>query len=235
MASNPMRLARTLIAICLFGIAFGYVEAAVVVYLRTIDEPVRQALFCDVPHDAVFPLLTLEQLQAADHVYVVQTELGRELATLVMLAAIGWLTGRTFREWLAGFVIAFGVWDIFYYVFLKMLIDWPASLWTWDILFLLPVPWVGPVIAPVVISLTMIYAGTLTLWRESLGRPVICHCWNGVIIGVGGLAILGAFCWDFRNTAAGGWPNSFNWPLFVLGEAIVVAGIWRAGGPKRQL
>jgi hypothetical protein len=222
-----MRHARTFIALVLFGIAFGYVEAAVVVYLRAIDEPVRQSLYRGGPRDPVFPLLTLDQLQAAGHVYVAKTELGRELATLVMLAAVGWFTGTTRRERMAGFVIAFGVWDIFYYVFLKLLLDWPASPWTWDILFLLPVPWVAPVLAPMIVALTMIVAGALTLWRESIGRPISCDRWNIAMVGLGGLVVLAAFCWDFRNVAVGGWPSPFNWPLFILGEAIAIAGMWQ--------
>lgn len=222
-----MRHTRAFIALVLFGIAFGYVEAAVVVYLRTIDEPVRQLVFRGMMRDDVFPLLTLDQLQAAGHVYVAKTELGRELATLVMLGVVGFLTGTTRRERVAGFAIAFGVWDIFYYVFLKLLLDWPASLWTWDILFLLPVPWAAPVLAPVIIALTMIVAGGLTLWRESLGKPIVCDRWNIAMVSVGALVVLAAFCWDFRNTATGGWPSPFNWPLFVLGEAIAIAGMWQ--------
>ena len=76
-----------------------------------------------------------------------------------MLAAAGLAIAGNFRQWLAGFMISFGVWDIFYYVFLRLLIGWPESLMTWDLLFLLPVPWVGPVIAPVLVSLSMIVAG----------------------------------------------------------------------------
>ena len=219
-----MKYAKPLLAIVLFGVAFGYVEAAVVVYLRTIDEPVRLALFRNVPHDEVFPLLTLEQLEATDHVYLLRTELGRELATLIMLASAGLAIGRTVREWFAGFIIAFGVWDIFYYVFLKVLIDWPSSLWTWDILFLLPAPWVGPVIAPVLIATGMIVAGMGILWRESQGRPIYCSLLDAAAMSIGGLILVTAFCWDFRHTAVGGWPNPFNWPLFSLGAAIAIAG-----------
>ena len=146
----------------------------------------------------------------------------------VMLAAAGLTIGRSFREWLAGFMIAFGVWDIFYYVFLKLLLDSPASLWTWDILFLLPVPWVGPVIAPVLVSLSMIVAGVVVLWRESLGRPVRCGRLHRALIVLGGLVVIAAFCWDFQNTTVGGLPNPFNWPLFTLGEAMAVAGFVHA-------
>jgi hypothetical protein len=225
-----MKSARTPIALVLFGIAFAYVEAAVVVYLRTIYEPVRREALRDVPHDAVLPLLRQEQLQAAgrDHLRVLQIEIGRELATLLMLAAVGLAIGRTFRQWLAGFMIAFGVWDIFYYVFLRLLIGWPASVWTWDILFLVPVPWVGPVIAPVLISVSMIAAGGVVLWRESRGRPIRSGRLSWLLIALGGLVVIVAFCWDYRQTTGGGWPHPFNWPLFAVGEVMAVAGFLHA-------
>ena len=79
-------------------------------------------------------------------------ELGREVATIAMLAAFGLVMGRNFNERMAAFAIAFGLWDISFYAFLKMMIHWPESLNTWDILFLIPLPWIGPVLAPVLVS-----------------------------------------------------------------------------------
>jgi len=221
-----MQLTRTYLALLLFGIAFGYVEAAVVVYLRTIYTPIRDETFRAQPHNDLFPLLTDEHLQAAGPQYA-QTlviEVGREVATLVMLAGAGLAIATNFRQWLAGFMIAFGVWDIFYYVFLRLLLGWPESLLTWDILFLVPVPWVGPVIAPVMVSLSMILAGGTILWRDARGRPIRFHLADWLLIFTGGLTIIVAFCWDWRHTAASGWPHPFNWPLFVAGEAIGLAG-----------
>ena len=105
-----MRLKRTLLALILFGIAFGYVEAAVVVYLRTIFVPIRQEAFRTVDHNDLFPLLTVEHLQAAGPEYagLLGIEMGREAATIVMLAAAGLAIAGNFRQWLAGFMIAFG-------------------------------------------------------------------------------------------------------------------------------
>ena len=69
MPSQPVpagiRLQRTLLALILFGIAFGYVEAAVVVYLRTIFAPIRHETFHNAAHNDLFPLLTAEHLRAA--------------------------------------------------------------------------------------------------------------------------------------------------------------------------
>ncbi|MHC4405003.1 MAG: hypothetical protein ACYTG0_35600 [Planctomycetota bacterium] len=215
-------------ALVVFGISFGYVEAAVVVYLRAIQEPIRQEVFGDEGADDLFPLLTVKQLEAAGQRHVLLVELGRELATLVMLAGAGWAVARNVRQWLAGFMIAFGVWDVFYYVFLKLLIGWPASLGTWDILFLLPVPWVGPVMSPVIVSVAMIVAGIVILRRESSGRPIAFRWFHWVAIVGGGLVVIVAFCWDCRNTMAGEWPSPFNWPLFSLGMGFGLAAFVHA-------
>ena len=155
---------RILTALFVFGITFGYVEAAVVVYLRSIYEPLRQSISPRPAHD-LFPLITLPQLRAAgaENVSHFVTELAREAATILMLAAIALAVASSFQQWAAAFLIAFGVWDISFYLFLKVLIDWPASLLTWDLLFLIPVPWASPVIAPVIVSLSMIGCGLAAL------------------------------------------------------------------------
>jgi hypothetical protein len=195
------RLIRVLSGLVLFGISFGYVEAALVVYLRAVEEPIRREVFGEDPPDAVFPLLTVGQLGA-----------------------------RNFRQWLAGFMIAFGVWDVFYYVFLKLLVDWPASLGTWDILFLVPVPWVGPVISPVLVAASMIVAGTVVLWRESAARPIRFRWFHWAAIFAGALVIVVAFCWDYQNAMAGAWPGPFNWPLFASGLIVGLLGFLHALG-----
>ncbi len=225
-----MRLKRTLPALILFGIAFGYVEASVVVYLRTIFAPIRQAAFAAVTHNDLFPLLSTEQLQAAGPEYVglLGIEVGREVATMLMLAAAGLAIAGNFRQWLAGFMIAFGVWDIVYYVVLRLLIGWPESLMTWDLLFLVPVPWAGPVLAPVLVSVSMILAGGIILWFEAAGRPLRFRRLDWAVIFVGGLTVIVAFCWDWPQLAAGSWPPPFHWPLFALGEAIGTAGFLHA-------
>jgi hypothetical protein len=231
-----MKWIRVPAALALFGVAFAYVEAAVVVYLRAVEEPIRREASAGGLRDEVFPLLTVEQLKQAgpEHFHLLLVELGRELATLVTLAAAGLAVARNFRQWLAGFMIAFGVWDVFYYVFLKLLINWPDSLWTWDILFLLPVVWVGPVISPLLVAVSMVVAGTITLWRESAGRPIRFRWFHWAAIFGGGLVLVLAFCWDHQNTSAGGWPNPFNWPLFACGLAIGLTGFVHAlrAGPK---
>ncbi len=213
---------RAVLSLTLFGFAFGYVEAAVVVYLRHIYDPVRQQLYPAKPPSDLFPLITSEQLNQQSPAYsrLLMTELGREFATLVMLGAAAAAVSMNFRQWLAGFVLAFGVWDLVFYLFLKVILGWPESLATWDILFLLPLPWVGPVLAPCLVAATMVWAGIVVLRRELSGTPVRISAVQSAGIVTGGAILMASFMWDWRNTMAGHPPNPFNWPLFALGELI---------------
>jgi hypothetical protein len=216
---------RILAALFLFGVSFGYVEAAVVAYLRALYDPIREQLHPERAKGDLFPLITPEQLQATgpENTSRLRIELAREAATMLMLAAAGLAIARTPQDWMAAFLIAFGVWDISFYGFLRLIIHWPASLLTWDILFLLPVPWVGPVLAPIVVSLSMIFCGIAVLRQEIRIRAL--H-WLAIISG--GFVVILAFCWDFRNTSTGGLPNPFNWPVFAAGEFIGLAGFFAA-------
>src|SRR5262249_18544529 len=112
--------------------------------------------------------------------------------------------------------------------FLKVLLDWPGSLLEEDLLFLLPVPWVGPVLAPLLVSLSMIGAGVVALGRDLRGRPVRLSGLHWAAVTAGGLILVLAFCWDFRNTSAGGEPNPFQWQLFALGEGLGLVGFVHA-------
>ena len=213
---------RTVAALLLFGISFGYLEAAVVVYLRAIYDPIRASIHPGRLAGELFPLISPRQLEAAgpENARRLAIEIGREAATIIMLAAFGLAAGRNFNQRMAAFAIVFGLWDISFYAFLKLMIGWPQSLFTWDILFLIPLPWVGPVIAPVIVSLTLIVCGFFSLQRGGLpAKP-----WQWLTMMAGGLVVILAFVWDFRNTTAGGLPKPFNWPLFLAGEAIALAG-----------
>lgn len=216
-------LRRVLAGLVLFSGAFGYVEAAVVAYLRSIYNPLR-AQFYPGSSGELFPLLSLQQLQTLgpEHILRLKIEVGREFATMLMLAGVALIAARKPREWLAGFLVCFGIWDITFYLFLKLLLNWPASLLTWDILFLIPVPWTGPVIAPVLVSVSMIASGVFVLWREYNNKPIHLTAWRWVLIVLGGAIIVVAFVWDFRNTANGGTPNPFNWFLFAAGETVAL-------------
>jgi hypothetical protein len=199
-------------AVIVWAIAFAFVESAVVEYLRALYYPLDRGGF-------QFPLLSLEDIIALgeEHRRRLVIELGREFSTLVMLATIGIAAARNCREAWAHFMIAFGVWDIFYYIWLKIFINWPSSLTTWDLLFLIPVPWISPVLAPVIISLVMILAGIVVLVCEAKGQPLDVGWLHWAAFGSGGVLVMVSFCWDYRNVMNGGLPNPFNWPVFFAG------------------
>jgi hypothetical protein len=178
---------RTVIALLVFGTAFGYLEAAVSAYLGQLYEPALQRFYPGRSPNEQFPPLTLDQLRetGADQQRTLANEIGREAATIIMLAAVALAVARKAGQWAAAFVIAFGTWDITYYVFLKVLLDWPASLFTWDVLFLIPVPWASPVLAPVLVSAVMIVAGVWHLRRDAHDEPVGIRAtqWAGIMAG----------------------------------------------------
>ena len=219
----------------LFGISFGYVEAAVVVYLRTIYEPLRRQLHPEHLSADLFPLMTMEQLRASgpEIAHLTGVEVAREAATLVMLAGVALVAAGNWRLWLPAFAVAFGTWDLFYYVFLKVLIGWPASLVTWDILFLIPVPWAAPVLAPAIVSVSLIVTGLIALRRAV---PLHGIHWTGLV--VGGCLVLISFMLDFPNTIAGGLPHPFAWAIFAAGELLGIIAfchaLRRTAGTKQK-
>jgi hypothetical protein len=223
MTEKSWRCAAT--ALILFGISFGYVEAAVVVYLRALYDPLRHTLHPDRPAGELFPLITEDQLQRAapEKSWFLGVEVAREAATMIMLASVALVAARDRPLWLPSFAIAFGTWDLSFYAFLKLLLQWPSSIMTWDILFLIPVPWVAPVLAPSIVSMTIISAGLIALARPVRMRPV--H-WGVMMLG--GALILTSFMWDYQNLMAGGLPQPFAWRCFGLGELAGVAAFLHA-------
>src|SRR6266568_4604095 len=178
-AGRPMKAgmnnrARWL-TVAIFAVAMAWVEAAVVFYLRRMVDRID-------PYQPN-PLPLIKPLGAV--------ELAREAATLVMLLTVGMLAGRTWRSRLGYTTVAFGVWDIFYYVFLKVMCGWPHSLFDWDILFLLPLPWWGPVLAPMSIALLLILWGTLVSTWES-HRLENCSDWKLWLLNLLGIVLAGA-------------------------------------------
>jgi len=154
--NEPYPYNKRFVAVTIFAIAMAFLEAAVVEYLRQLY----------YPEGFSFPLKMIPM-----NIYFV--ELGREAATIIMLAAIGYLAGKNFLTRFSAFIIAFGVWDIFYYVFLKLILNWPSSLFDWDILFLIPLPWIGPVLAPVIISVLLIFAGYIVWWCDAHQKAIV--------------------------------------------------------------
>lgn len=215
---------RTIIFLAIFSIAMGFMESAVVVYLRTLYYPGGFA----------FPLVPLDNV-------VLVTELLREAATLIMLISIAVIAGKNVAQKFVFFLFCFAIWDIFYYIFLKLLIDWPSSVFTWDILFLLPVPWVGPVLAPCLLSFTMILLTFMVIYLQEKQYTVSFLLTDWVLMITGSLVIIGSFTIDyFRIFAATSGvlssyamtenlrqfvPVSFNWFMFFSGWIVILADI----------
>ena len=206
-----MRFRNAATLVVLFAIAMAYMESAVVVYLQ-------RAL--SITPDTLFPLQSQSVVGNLAGI-----EAGRELATLLMLTAVGCLVGRRGIDRLGWTAVAFGVWDIFYYVWLWVFVGWPHSPGTWDVLFLLPVPWAGPVWAPIAVDIALI-AGGLAAGREVIaGRdPHVTLITGGAAVAGGALAI-GSFMANATTLMNGGMPGWYPWPVFAAG--MVVAG-WAA-------
>jgi len=143
-----------LIITFIFGVAFGFVEAVVVVYLRAAVGllPGYGGTFSDV---ANFSSHIYQQVQILNEFpkSLMAVEIFREVATMVMLVGVALLAVKTLRERFAVFLWTFAVWDIFYYVGLWTIVRWPSSLTTPDVLFLMPVPWFSQVWFPILVSI----------------------------------------------------------------------------------
>jgi len=188
-----------------FAAGMAWVEAACVYYLRVMVDRVEPYQPDPLPIRGILG----------------EVELVRECATLVMLAMTGILAGRTWRMRLGYTAIAFGFWDTLYYVFLRIISGWPASLFDWDILFLLPLPWWGPVLAPLSIALLMIVWGTLVTQGDDRTPATRFTRASWGVSGAGILLALEVFMADAIHTLPGGvdavrqvLPTAFNWPMF---------------------
>ena len=216
---------RMVTGLLLFGISFGYVEAAVVVYLRALYEPIRLQVNPRRAVGELFPLMTRDELRAAtpERLRLSGTEVVREAATMMMLAGVALVAAGQWKLWLPAFAVAFGTWDLFFYVFLKVLVGWPASLLTWDVLFLIPVPWTAPVLAPAIVSVSIIAMGLI-----ALRGTVQMHTLHSMALGLGGILILLSFMWDSSNIIAGGLPHPYAWNVFVIGELLGISAFLHA-------
>ena len=222
-SANRNSETRRWAVVVLFAAAMAWVESAAVMYLRVLVRRVE-------PYQPD-PLPLVGSLYGA--------ELVREAATLIMLFSLGWLAGRTWRSRFGYSMVAFGVWDILYYVFLKVIGGWPRSIWDWDVLFLLPLPWWGPVLAPVSVATLMIVGGTLVSQFDVEDRPVWPGRGSWTLNLCGVTVALIVFMADALQVAGRGteairtvMPVWFNWPLFLVALLLMAAPI---GDLARQL
>ena len=201
-----MRFRSVVATVVVFAVAMAYMESAVVVYLQ-------RAL--GITPDSLFPLRNGEMVGN-----LAAIEVGREFATLVMLVAIGWLLGRRWVDRLAWTSVAFGVWDIGYYFWLWVFIGWPHSPVTWDVLFLIPVPWAGPVWAPIAVSLALVGFGLAAARGAASGHPPNVGLIRGAGAVVGGIVVVGSFAANAPALLSGDLPGWFPWPVFLVGMAV---------------
>lgn len=219
---------KTLLWLSLFAIAMGFMETAVVVYLRQLY----------YPEGFGFPLKIIPNNIAV-------TEFWREFATVIMLIGAGIMAGRDRFTRFAYFIMAFAIWDLCYYIFLYVLIQWPQSLFTWDILFLIPVPWVGPVLAPCIVSVQMIFFAWLVIRRYDMQGSARISWPQWLLLTGGVMVIIISFTTDYIEQAsqstAGGWsvfsesqlfeelktymPQQYSWWLFWLGDGLCALGV----------
>lgn len=225
---SPVRAPFTWLVV--FALAMGYLESSVVVYLREIYYPDGFKL----------PLHTIDT-------HLALTEIVREAATMVMILSVALLTFRRKNSRFGAFLFIFACWDISYYAFLKLLIGWPGSFFTWDILFLIPITWTGPVIAPIINSVTMAILGIILIsCTEKRGRlSISSYEWalliTGSVITIVGYTmdyttyLLQSFSFGdlislpldegLMDYASEFIPDRFNWFLFISGEVYFLLAI----------
>jgi len=217
---------HTLIWLTIFSVAMGFMESAVVIYLREIY----------YPGGFRFPLVPLD-------INIGLVELLREAATVIMLFGIGILSAKKASLRFAFFIYCFAIWDLCYYLFLWLFLGWPETLFTWDILFLIPVPWVGPVITPCIVSITMIFLACSIVHFQNSGLNTRLNLKEWMLFITGSVVVIVSFIWDYlryvsRNNIINMTnqqtmleeiknyvPVEFNWNLFLAGEIIILTGI----------
>ena len=196
-----------------FALAFGWIEASVVVYLREIYA--REA----AETTNYFPGLQVTLVSLPGR--LVALEMAREACTILLLGAVAWLAGRRLAARAGAFLLAFGIWDVTYYAALKLVLDWPDSPGAWDILFLIPLPWVAPVWAPVTVAALFVAAGSYLFWtaeRERRYRPPDI----GVFV-VAVLLTIGAFLVESGAAIDRRVPDRFPGWLFWAGVLLGTA------------
>jgi hypothetical protein len=197
-----------------FAISMGFFESAVVIYLRKIAYPGGFA----------FPLQPLSTDLAT-------TEIFREVFSLIMLYSVSALLGKRSMEKFGWFIFNFAIWDIFFYIFLFILSGWPHSLFTMDLLFLIPVVWTGPVLAPIILSGLMIFLGILIINYSQRIRYLRFRAKEFMFLGIGSLLCLVSFMLDYILFSNGNTtdkqfvPDRFNWIIFGIGAFLILIGI----------
>ena len=201
----------------LYALAMALVEAAIVVHLRHLYSPLDP--------QRLFPLVLLSHADLA-------LELARELATVVMIVVVAVLAERGWARRFAAFVFVFGLWDLGYYAWLKLVLDWPRTWLEWDVLFLIPWPWFGPWLAAALIAALFTLWGGWILTDARALRPRRADI-AGFVAGT--LVALSAFLAPAWPLLAGGepafrdWqPGAFLWAVYLPGLGGMAVALWSA-------
>ena len=183
----------------------AFFEAAVVIYLRQLY----------YPQGFSFPLVAIPR-------EILIIEICREAATVLMLFSVAAIAARNFWERFGYFIWLFGIWDIFFYFWLKISIGWPSTFWDWDILFLIPTPWIGPVIAPLTVSAVLALTGlSLTrLYRRGYVFRPTSLAWILALSGTA--AILFSFVHDTLATVGFQMPKPYYFWLLIPGIVLYI-------------
>ncbi len=184
----------------LFAVAIGYFEAMVVIYLRMLY----------YPEGFSFPLKLLPFRMTI-------LEILREAVSIVIILCVAAIAGRKFWERFGYFIIIFGIWDVSYYIWLKIILDWPSSIFEWDILFLIPLPWIGPVIAPVLIAVLMMIIGISITGFFQKGYDFRPSGISWILVVAGTLLMLYSFMCDLPATLHQMAPEPYHYLILFAG------------------
>jgi hypothetical protein len=191
-----------------FAVAMAFVEAAAVVYLREI-----------IGSGPIFPMKEIPATLLA-------VEVGREAATIVMLLSVAFLSFRGEAQRMGAFLLLFAVWDVFYYLWLSVTIGWPTGIADWDVLFLIPLPWVGPVWSVLLICAGMVAFAILFL-RSPEDARFSPGLWGWVTGLLGSGTIIATFILEWIKIGYGaGVPAHFSFLPFLAGLGLLGVSGW---------
>jgi hypothetical protein len=215
-----------LVTAAVFAVAMGILEAIVAYYLRLLYYPAGFS----------FPIVFMPEA-------VSSAEMVREAATMIMLATVAILSGKDNIRRFVMFLYLFGIWDIFYYLGLKVLVGWPDSMFTWDLLFLIPLPWVSPVLAPVICSVFFILTGVTVTSMQEKGKPLSPGLREWLLLIAGVVLIIFTFIadcselflknlekvrlkeTDIKNLIEHYTPDRYRWGVFIAGMILLSASL----------
>lgn len=199
---------KKITTLTIFATAMALLEAIVVIYLRKLH----------YSQGFTFPLTSIIS-------NIFGLEVFREISTIIILICIAIIAGKKFYQRFAYFLYVFGIWDIFYYIWLKIIINWPSSFLTWDVLFLIPALWLAPILAPLINSLTMIILALFLIYFPN--KKINLYEWLLIIIGF--FIIFLSFIWEYSKLIINNFvsvsqfvPSHFNWFLFIIGEILIL-------------